>query len=558
MRGSRLSWLLAGALAATGLFGIWSSTDRIAVGVHVAGTDVSGRTMTEARSLLTPAAEAFASAIVVVIDGERVWAATNSELGITLDTDRAADLAFGVGREPDPQTRLRSLALGITQGIDLGWPRTAEGPRLEEFIERLARDVEIRPVDGAVAIATTGVRVTAPVDGRRVERGLLRAALLEREQSDVVGLPASGIEPALGASAIADASDAATAAYRPLQATAGSEVTTVPAERIASVLEIDRDTTGDGERLRVAVNATALQTLVGEVAASLDGDRRDAVLVPGGEHLEVVAGRDGVVVDRSAASAVLAAAILSGSSDRLVNIPAAIVPAGFSTSQAREIADRLRLAGGYTTYFPENWARETNIGRAAATFDGMVVEPGATFSFWDRIGEVSPRTGYVSAGAIIGGVSQTAIGGGLCQVSTTLFNAVVLGGYRIDERYPHSYYIERYPLGLDAAVFAPTVDLKWTNDTGAPVYIRASANATSVSFWIYSPPTGRSASFSEPVEANRRWPAAGQPADAAHAPGYVVLGRDVWVTRTVMQDGAVIHRDTFFSHYAPVWGGPAR
>jgi vancomycin resistance protein YoaR len=239
-----------------------------------------------------------------------------------------------------------------------------------------------------------------------------------------------------------------------------------------------------------------------------------------------------------------------------VALPASITHADFPTAEARRVADSIQLAGGFTTYFPENWARATNIGRAAETFDGMVVQPGQSFSFWDRIGAVTPGNGYVSAGAIIGGVSGSAIGGGLCQVSTTLFNAVALGGYQIDARQPHSYYIERYPLGLDAAVFAPSVDLVWTNDTGAPAYIRAAATATSVSFWIYSAPTGRTTSFSEPLEANLRWPYAGQPADPAHAPGYVVLGRDVWVTRSVVENGTEVHRDTFFSHYAPVWGGP--
>lgn len=96
----------------------------------------------------------------------------------------------------------------------------------------------------------------------------------------------------------------------------------------------------------------------------------------------------------------------------------------------------------------------------------------------------------------------------------------------------------------------------WTNDTGTPAYIRAAATATSVSFWIYSAPTGRTTTFSEPAEANLRWPYAGQPADPAHAPGYVVLGRDVWVTRSVVENGTEVHRDLFFSHYAPVWGGP--
>ena len=79
-----------------------------------------------------------------------------------------------------------------------------------------------------------------------------------------------------------------------------------------------------------------------------------------------------------------------------------------------------------------------------------------------------------------------------------------------------------------------------------------------MSFWIYSVPTGRAAVFPDPVQKNIRYPALGQPADPAHAPGYVVPGRDVWATRIVYEDGAELWTDVWYSHYAPVWGGPAR
>jgi hypothetical protein len=111
---------------------------------------------------------------------------------------------------------------------------------------------------------------------------------------------------------------------------------------------------------------------------------------------------------------------------------------------------------------------------------------------------------------------------------------------------------------MDASVFAPSVDFRWTNDGAETVYLRAAADATSVSFWLYSADAHRSTVFSEPVEANFRYPYAGQPADSAHAPGYVVLGRDVWATRIVLMDGVEVSRDVWYSHYAPVWGGPAR
>jgi vancomycin resistance protein YoaR len=187
-----------------------------------------------------------------------------------------------------------------------------------------------------------------------------------------------------------------------------------------------------------------------------------------------------------------------------------------------------------------------------------VILPGQTFSFWELLGPVTVDRGYAFAGAIINNRSdENVIGGGLCQVSTTMFNAVSKLGYQIVERHAHGYYIDRYPMGLDAAVFEPGVDFKWKNDTDAPVFLWSWNDATSVTFDVWSMPTGRTVAFSAPVQRNFVDVPADQPADPAFIPGSKVMGRDVIRTRTVYQGGKVLYEDTFFSHYVPVWGGPA-
>ena len=101
------------------------------------------------------------------------------------------------------------------------------------------------------------------------------------------------------------------------------------------------------------------------------------------------------------------------------------------------------------------WPADTLFVRAhGGEFDGIVILPGQTFSFWELLGPVTVERGYAYAGAIINNRSdENVIGGGLCQVSTTMFNAVSRLGYEIVERHAHGYLIDRYPLGLDAAVF---------------------------------------------------------------------------------------------------------
>jgi vancomycin resistance protein YoaR len=217
----------------------------------------------------------------------------------------------------------------------------------------------------------------------------------------------------------------------------------------------------------------------------------------------------------------------------------------------------MTLQSSFTTNFTVSKSRHANIATGSMQFDGVVIMPGQTFSFWNLLGPVTVERGYAYAGAIIENRSdENVIGGGLCQVSTTMFNALSKLGYQIDERHAHGYLIERYPLGLDAAVFDPGVDFRWTNDTASPVFLWSWVSDTSVTFDVWSLPTNRTVTFTDAVQRNFVDVPADQPADPAFPKGYAIKGRDVIRTRTVAENGKVIHQDTWFSHYAPVWGGP--
>lgn len=540
--------------------GLWvAHRDDIAPGVRAAGIDIGGRPASTARELLRERSASFDAATLTVAGVERIWTSTNAAVGVHLDVDRVLEEATAVGRSGDVASRARSLISAASGAIDVGWPRSFDGDGAPAFIAGIANEVDRPAVDGDVRIGRDGVAVREPRLGVTVDRARLAAELARQRTLDVwLPLPTATLVPILGDDEIAAARDAAIDAYAPLPVMAGSESFVLPAERLADLVRIER-VTAARQRLVATTKADAVAMLADEIAARLDGPARSAVLVTGGERLTVIPGRDGIAIDRTLLRQALAQAVFVATEDgRGLDLSAAIVAPSLSTASAQAIASSSVLLGAFTTYFPVSSARATNIGLAAEKFDGTVVAPGAAFSFWDRIGEVSPRTGYVEAGAIIDGVSDTAIGGGLCQVSTTLFNVVARASLEIDQRYPHAYYIERYPLGLDAAVFSPWVDLKWTNDTASAITIGAAATPTSVTFWLYGTPTGRTAIFLPPVERNVRYPAPDQPADPGHAPGYVVPGRDVQVTRVILQDGREVNRETWYSHYAPVWGGPAR
>ncbi len=220
------------------------------------------------------------------------------------------------------------------------------------------------------------------------------------------------------------------------------------------------------------------------------------------------------------------------------------------------------LLGSASTGFAGSAAdRRINIERATALFQGIVVNPGVEFSFI-RGHDFSEESGFVEGYGIVNGKLDRVMGGGLCQVSTTMFRAAANAGLQITRRIPHTYVVYFYDNipGFDATVFTPDVDFRWRNDTAGPITIQATAdmNASVVTFKMYGTVPARKVSYNGPNVRNRVPP--GTPIwqyDKNLPRGtrkHLVHGRpgmDVTLLRTVMASGALHRQDRFETHYKP-------
>lgn len=223
----------------------------------------------------------------------------------------------------------------------------------------------------------------------------------------------------------------------------------------------------------------------------------------------------------------------------------------------------IELLGQATTGFSSSsYERVTNIRRATELIDSIVVPAGAEHSFINS-GDFSEANGFVEGYAIVGGRLERVIGGGLCQVSTTLFRAVSNAGLEITRRVGHSHIVYFYEniLGFDATVFSPGVDFRWRNDMGAPVLVTSHTDqsAGTVTFEIWGTSEGRSVRYSGPHVRNVVKPGVAiWQYDPTLAPGQIrqlVHGRagmDVSLQRVVTgPDGSVIRQETFNTRYRP-------
>jgi len=149
------------------------------------------------------------------------------------------------------------------------------------------------------------------------------------------------------------------------------------------------------------------------------------------------------------------------------------------------------LVGAYETIYGGVANRIYNVQLVARLIDGALIAPGATFSFNGTTGERSPERGFREAPVIINGELKTGIGGGVCQVSTTVFNAAYEAGLSITERTNHALYISHYPLGRDATVNYPDTDLKFVNDTDHWLLLRTFVGSSSLTVALYGAPQNR-------------------------------------------------------------------
>jgi vancomycin resistance protein YoaR len=246
-------------------------------------------------------------------------------------------------------------------------------------------------------------------------------------------------------------------------------------------------------------------------------------------------------------------------------------PAVSDDATAEQLGIRDLVSEQTTYFYGSSNARIQNIHTAAARFHGVMVPPGATFSMGDVLGDVSLDNGYAEALIIYGNRTIQGVGGGVCQVSTTLFRTVFFGGYPVDERYPHAYRVAYYELdaanrvntdmaGLDATVFVPVVDFKFTNDTPYWLLMETytDVDGRSLTWRFYSTSEGRQVQWETSGLENRVEPP--KPLyqenpkldkDEIKQVDWEVAGADVSVNRTVLRNGEVYFKDSYTTHYLP-------
>jgi vancomycin resistance protein YoaR len=314
---------------------------------------------------------------------------------------------------------------------------------------------------------------------------ILVAALAGLGRSGPVELPTAVQQPSItgpdlnGARAIAERAISA-----PVKVIAGKRAFQLDPGQIARMLQLPTVKGGAPILGGAAANAyfQKLDRLVGRPA-------RSAHFAAYGSRVVVVPAVTGLSLDVPRSAAALLAAAES-SKDRVAHLTIATSSPGRTTAEANAMGIT-GLVSSYETIYGGIANRIHNVELVAHLVDNKLIAPGATFSFNNATGARTAAKGFVEAPVIINGELSTGLGGGVCQVSTTVFNAAFVAGLPITARTNHALYISHYPLGRDATVDYPDVDLKFVNDTGHWLLLRTWVSSSSLTVALYGSPQHR-------------------------------------------------------------------
>lgn len=554
--------------------------DKVLPGVStVYGVDMTGMTAVEVRSELENRFTYAEDATFVFRYREQSWEYSAAELGVTLDLDATVEAIFNAGRESSPVGDLWDQWAIYRNGYAVSPIVTYNESMAEQIVREIAAEIN-QPVRDATISIRTGQAIAAPSQiGREVDiqptLDALRQDVLSLAASSTVELYVSETQPA-----ITDATTAAALANRvldprgvtffippELNLTAGPWTATP--DSLENMLRIERVDNPDGTAYYdVYVTDEQARDFLANVAPDLTIEPVNARFVfdETTEQLQVIdAGRDGRTLNIDATMPAFQAAAFS-QDNRTVPLVFSDVRAAVNPDMTKTELGIIELVNQRTTSFSGSTpARLTNVQVAAERFHGIVIPPNGVFSFNQWLGDVSLESGFEEALIIYGDQTITGVGGGVCQVSTTVFQAAFYAGFPILERVPHGYRVSYYEqgdsiLGLDATVYSPIVDFKFRNDTDAHLLIETYVNPSNftLTFKFYGTSPNRRVVVDGPNIVNTQPPPPPIYRETAGITGtrqvdYAVPGAEVYVYRDVYdaQGNLIIQGEEFYSNYVP-------
>ena len=390
------------------------------------------------------------------------------------------------GRSHNPLDQLSGAVLRRVREDTIPFVLQFDRERLDAVLDAWVTQTGKDLVDGGLRFEGTTVVEIAPKSGIGIQREEARRqvlAALSRGESDAGTVSIGPTTPAVDEADVRRVARRARAVLAaPVTVSVGMTPLVLTPPQVAATLSADVV----DARLVLHSDAAKLRAQYGPPLLLLEVAPRDATFNTNGNAVSIVPAVVGKLVNLEAVGREIASGNHSFAAALVDTQPA-------RTTESAQKLNITELVGSFTTAFPPGQPRVKNIQKASSVINGTIIPPGATFSLNNALGPRTLDKGYVEAPAIGADLSlEPAVGGGVSQVSTTLYNAAFFGCYQDVTHTVHALYITRYPMGREATLNYPSIDNQFRNDSSSGILIRSFAGSTSITVAFYGNKGGRS------------------------------------------------------------------
>ncbi|HZK05334.1 MAG TPA: VanW family protein [Actinomycetaceae bacterium] len=540
-----LAWILGtvGVLAAAYVGAAFYTQDKIPTGTTVLGVDIGGLTDGQAATKLDDVLAPRLAEPVTVAAAERTATLDPANAGLAVDYDATVENITGFSLHP------ANLWPHVVGSVPADPVVTVDAAALTRAVQDLVPDLEVEPADGSIDFSTGAPAITEPIDGVSIDPEASAEVVAEEWPAgeQPIQLVTEIVEPAISS----DDLDAAMAEYvtpllsGPVFIAVGEtnhEITVEELAQSAILVPTDEGT------LVLEIDGEMITERIVEDAPELGNPGRNARFVFEGGRPVVVPSQSGLGLEPEAVTEAVRAASLTDTRSSAVPL---VEMEPDLTTEAAEALGVVEIVSEFSTPLTADNVRTANLIAGTAKTNGNLVRPGQTYSLLNVLRPITVANGFVSSGVVEGGVSTLAVGGGLSQLSTTVYNAAYFAGMDIIEHKPHSRWFSRYPEGRESTLWDPSVDLKFTNNTPHGILLQSWVSGGRVWVRAWSSPYFEVESYTSPRR-NLTSPSVLTSSDPNCIPeSGGQNGFTVDVTRTRYLNGSQFDRTTNTWTYAP-------
>jgi vancomycin resistance protein YoaR len=513
--------LLASTGLLIGLLGLaifeFTNWDKITPGVTALGTPVGGLSKSDAVARITPGVQQLLDRPLEIRGPGQVWPTTARDLGLRLDPEELVSAAYQVGRRGGPSDRLGEQIDVFLHGRAVTAASTTDQAALDSSLRGMARQIERAPRDARLTLGNNGaVQYIGAENGLAVDIGPSSDQVTNAlsEGSRTVDLVTHPLPPAIPDEQLRTAREQLERLLdpnaQPLTLTFGQQSWPLERSDLVKLISLSGGTR-PGQAAVVNVDEGPLRAWAARLAKEIDQSVQDARFRFNGGNLQVIRpSKQGRTVDQSAMVDQVRDALLSG--QQSIPLAVEVTEPSVSSDNPQSLGITELIDRGSTSFAGSIPEKKHNIQLAAQRLNGVVVPPGATFSFNKAVGPTTLDAGFKWGFGITSGddgpKTVPSVAGGICQVATTLFQPVFWSGYQLEERHWHLYWIPAYTsrnvVGLDVTVDPDSnLDFKWINTTSSYVLVQADADNEKVYFGLYGKKPSWKVQVDDAVISNR-------------------------------------------------------